>query len=226
MIAATSRIEGTATGFGAVTSPLHYLSIQGLAILHYLRLIALPWGFTIDADPAIPALAWRLAAWIALAAAAIFAVRWFPTLGVGFWLLGSLLLLAPSSSIFRSMITSPNAACICDDRPRSGIGARRPASRSARHRHVLLLWTAVSIRYCWIWQSEQRLWSEAVALAPRKVRPRIQLARAAELRLRRWQSWPRPSRSPPGTRPWHRNKEECCWPPDVPPRPWRHSAGR
>jgi Flp pilus assembly protein TadD len=36
----------------------------------------------------------------------------------------------------------------------------------------------ISVRQCLVWRTEESLWTEAVRLAPGKVRPRIQLARS------------------------------------------------
>jgi tetratricopeptide (TPR) repeat protein len=52
--------------------------------------------------------------------------------------------------------------------------------RSAAFALVIGAFLAISLHYSLVWRIEQSLWTEAVAHAPRKVRPRIQLARTLD----------------------------------------------
>ena len=181
VIAATAQVSGTATGFGAHVTPLEYLSMQGIAILRYTQLLVIPWGISIDPELPLAALWLRLAAWLVIAVAAAFALRFFSKLQPGFWLLGALVLLLPSSSIF------PVDDLAADRRmylPMIAISAGLAllAMRLPRHlvTGVLIVFALISLRYSYVWQTEQRLWTEAVAWAPHKARPRLQLARAAD----------------------------------------------
>ncbi len=168
-------VRDAGIGAGSGVSPLSYLSIQGVAILRYIAMLLVPWGFTVDPEIASP-LMWRIAAWVMLLLAIGVALRFRRA---GFWFLGGLLLLAPSSSFF------PAADLAADRRmylPMIAFSMCAALMIETRRREVLaivfVILTAISIRNSYIWNSEQSLWSEAVARAPGKVRPKIQLARA------------------------------------------------
>lgn len=180
VLIASAQVSGSGTGFNAHVSPAAYLSTQGLAILRYLRFLVIPWGFSID--PAGPSQSpWpRAAAWTFILAVAAVGARRFSTLKAGFWLVAGLSLLLPSSSIFPAddyaadrrmylpMLAFSTAAAIClarIDLKLLGL--------------LLCAWIAIDLHYAYIWNSEWRLWSEAAAQAPGKVRPLLQLARAA-----------------------------------------------
>src|SRR5690349_6049855 len=67
VIWATAVTPGAPAGLQAGISPARYLLAQGPAILRYLQLLVVPWGFTVDPDVRVsPWLA--AAAWAALAA--------------------------------------------------------------------------------------------------------------------------------------------------------------
>jgi hypothetical protein len=168
-------IRAAGVGAGSGISPLAYLSEQGVAILRYLAMLVLPWGYTVDPDIAAP-LGWRIAAWALLILAVALATIWR---GPGFWFLAGLLLLAPSSSLF------PASDLVADRRmylPMITFSVCAALAMKAWRREALAVLfvalTVISIRYSWVWHSERSLWSEAVARAPGKVRPRIQLSRA------------------------------------------------
>jgi protein O-mannosyl-transferase len=178
VVFATAVIRGAGAGFAAGVSPWTYASYQGQVILRYLRMLVLPWGFTID--PAIgPTALWmRALAWLVVAAAAGVALWRFRRHPLAFWFLGGLVLLAPSSSIFpaadlaadRRMYLPMIAFSVCLALLLDRLDRRVVAALA-----VVLI--GISIRYSLVWRTEHALWSEAVARAPRKVRPRIQLAR-------------------------------------------------
>jgi tetratricopeptide (TPR) repeat protein len=179
VIYATAVTPGAPAGLHAGISPWNYLLAQGPVILRYLRLLIVPYGFTVDADIHVPPAWLGILAWGAIAALAAFLWRyrshaWAP------WLLAALILLIPSSSVF------PAADLSADRRiylPMLGFAAAagwlltrvRTAALAAV---VVVALTGVSIGRTQVWMTEERLWREAVRRAPDKVRPKIQLSRA------------------------------------------------
>jgi hypothetical protein len=170
---AASAIQGSGAGAQAGISPLTYLASQGVVIWRYLRLFAIPWGFSIDPSLTPPPFWVAIAAWIALGAVCLIPFRG------RFWFLMGLLLLAPSSSILpaadlaadRRMYLPMIAFCACAGTLLESVDGRAVAA-------IILGLIAISVRYSILWTSPQALWSEAARLAPTAVRPRIQLARA------------------------------------------------
>jgi hypothetical protein len=170
---AAAVVGGSGAGAQAGVAPLDYLAAQSGVVLRYLRLLALPWGFSFD--PEVPAGGWL--GWAALAALLAAVVRFWRH---GWWLLGVFLLLAPSSTIFPAQDLSadrrmylPMAALAAA----AGMAARRLPAKYTAAAAVAL--TLLSAHRTWVWASEKRLWSEAAARAPGKIRPRLQLARAS-----------------------------------------------
>jgi tetratricopeptide (TPR) repeat protein len=172
VIFALSVTAGAPAGAQAGISPWHYFLAQGPVIWRYIRLLIIPWGFTVDPEIAVPPAWLGLLAWIALAAVLFLRSRRKP----GPWFLAGLLLLLPSSSIFpaadlaadRRMYLAmlPFVACI---------------ALMIRHRvippAIVLALIAISFARTQVWMSEESLWREAVQRAPGKVRPKIHLAR-------------------------------------------------
>ncbi|HXA68319.1 MAG TPA: tetratricopeptide repeat protein, partial [Bryobacteraceae bacterium] len=99
----------------------------------------------------------------------------------GFWFLAGLVLLLPSSSIFPAtdlaadrrmylpMIGFATCAALLLERVRPVFLAP-----------ILILLVGLSFARTATWRTEESLWADAVAKAPAKIRPRIQLARAVE----------------------------------------------
>jgi hypothetical protein len=173
VIWALSVTAGAPAGAAAGISPAKYLLAQGPAILRYLQLLVLPYGFTVDPDMRVAV--WiAAAAWVVLVAAAVLAWRRAP------WALAGLILLLPSSSIF------PAADLAADRRVYLPMVAFAAAAGLllARVRSMAIIGAVagvlvlLSIQRSMVWISEQSLWTEAVERAPKKVRPKIQLARA------------------------------------------------
>jgi tetratricopeptide (TPR) repeat protein len=166
VIYATAVTPGAPAGFQAGISPLHYFLAQGPVIWRYLRLLVIPIGFTIDPAIAIPPPWLGLAAW-----SAIVALAWRSR-----WLLIGFVLLFPSSSIF------PAQDLDADRRMYLPLAAFAVAAALAIPKKISALivavLVAVSIGRTYIWMSDERLWREAVAQAPGKVRPKIQLSRS------------------------------------------------
>lgn len=180
VLAASANVSYSAAGAHAHHSPSDYLSYQGLAVLRYLGHLFIPWGFSID--PAVPQVdVWfRWLAWLLVVALAIAALRRFARAQFGLWIIGGLVLLLPSSSIF------PADDLIADRRlylPMLAFSAAAALLLARLDRRFLaalmLVWIAISARYCYVWNSEERLWTQAAREAPAKARPLIQLARQA-----------------------------------------------
>ncbi|MGO9258559.1 MAG: tetratricopeptide repeat protein [Bryobacteraceae bacterium] len=182
VIYATAVTPGAPAGFQAGISPARYLLAEGPVILRYLRLLVVPYGFTVDADARVPALAWGLTAWALVIALAAAAWRFRGKDGWGVWAVAGLILLLPSSSIFPAadlsadrrmylpLVAFAAAAALLLARVKVPARAAGPAAA------VLL--AAIAMVRTQVWMNEQSLWSEAVRLAPEKLRPKIQLARA------------------------------------------------
>jgi hypothetical protein len=179
VICAAAVTPGAPAGLHAGISPWKYLLAQGPVILRYLRLLMLPYGFTVDADIHMPAVWVGVLAWAGIAALAVFLWRYRRHPGA-MWLLAGLILLIPSSSVF------PAADLSADRRmylPLLGFAAAAgwllTRVRTAALAVVVAVGlTGVSMGRTHVWMTEERLWREAVRRAPEKVRPKIQLARA------------------------------------------------
>jgi tetratricopeptide (TPR) repeat protein len=179
-VTAAIRITGMKNiGVNAGVSPLEYLSAQGIAILRYFGLIIFPWAFSVD--PQIPSLAWwwRVLAWLVVAGLIAAAALRFREARASFWILAGLILLIPSSSVFA-------AADLAADRRlylpmlafAPAIALLLPSLRMRWLAAAAFVLTLLSMERTYVWSWDGRLWGEAVRLAPEKVRPRIQLARA------------------------------------------------
>ncbi|MEO8028543.1 MAG: hypothetical protein ABI823_18825 [Bryobacteraceae bacterium] len=179
VIWASTQVAGSGVGQSAGITAAGYLSAQGVVILRYLRMLVLPYGFTPDPEITTPGAWVSIVAWLAVGCAAAIALRWSAKARAGFWFLGGLILLAPSSSIF------PAADLAADRRmylPLVAFAACAALWLSQADQRIALALIAslglISIRQSMIWRTEESLWTEAVRLAPSKIRPRIQLARA------------------------------------------------
>jgi tetratricopeptide (TPR) repeat protein len=168
VIYATAVTPGAPAGFQAGISPFHYLLAQGPVIWRYLRLLVVPVGFTVDPAIAIPPLWLAILAWAGIAA---LAWRWR-------WLLIGFILLLPSSSIF------PAQDLAADRRMYLPLAAFAAAAALAIPKRIstliVIALIALSIGRTYVWMSSERLWREAAADAPNKLRPKIQLSRNVE----------------------------------------------
>ena len=182
VLTATSQIAGSGAGANAGITWKSYALSQGIVILRYLRMLVLPWGFTIDPDIAVPPVWQGLLAWTAVAVLAILAaVLAWRGHEAALWCLGGLIVLLPSSSIL------PAADLAADRRlylPLIGFAAAagfllerfRPVVPLA----IVVVLAIASAARTETWRTEESLWQDAVDKAPLKVRPKIQLARAVE----------------------------------------------
>jgi hypothetical protein len=175
VIYAAAVTPGAQASTRAGITPANYGLAQGVVILRYLRLLVIPWGFTVDPDIRVPPVWLGLLVWAAIVSLAVFA--WRSRALWGFWLLAAFILLLPSSSIF------PAADLAADRRMYLPLVAFAAAaaillSRTPARFPVCAAMLAISVFRTQVWRSDEALWREAVAHAPRKVRPLIQLARA------------------------------------------------
>ena len=67
---ATTVVPGSGAGVQAGMSPAKYFLAQGMVILRYLRLLIVPYGFTVDPDMRVPPVWLGVLAWVAVAALA------------------------------------------------------------------------------------------------------------------------------------------------------------
>ena len=136
-------------------------------------------GFSIDPGIDAAPLWGSVLAWAAIGGAAWLAIRRFDKGREGFWFLGGLILLLPTSSIF------PAADLAADRRlylPMIAFSAL--AGLLLRRSSIPILLVAGAITYgmltyvrAELWTSEAALWEDAMRQAPNKLRPRLQLAR-------------------------------------------------
>jgi hypothetical protein len=179
-IYATAAIAGSGAGAQAGIGSFDYFSYQGVAILRYLWLMLAPLGLTVDAEVRVSPLAASLA-WGVIVVVVFLSWRTVRAAQPGFWILGGLLLLLPSSSIF------PAEDLAADRRmylpllcfaALFGMALQRANWKLLAAYSVLLF--GMSVGQTRVWQSPQALWMEAARLAPDKVRPKRQLARVSQ----------------------------------------------
>jgi hypothetical protein len=177
---ATKVVAGSGAGFTAGVTPFHYVAAQGLAIVRYLRLLVVPWGFTIEPDLLDRNAYLCVLAWIGTIVLIGFARSGFGRLKWGFWCIAGLVLLIPSSSVF------PAADLAADHRmylPMIAFAAI--AGLVARNWNVWIPGAVamglifLSFLRMDVWKTEHSLWEEAASESPNKVRPLIQLSRTA-----------------------------------------------
>jgi len=168
---ATLVTPGSGAGAQAGITPAKYFLAEGPVILRYLRMVIVPYGFTVDPDIRVPPVWLGALAWIGVAGIAFLAWRYSK------WALAGLVLLIPSSTIF------PAADLAADRRmylPMLAFGAAAAPwlTRAWAAGGVAAVLAVLSLLRTQVWMSDRALWSEAVQRAPEKVRPKIQLARA------------------------------------------------
>lgn len=182
---AVGRTPGVEVGSQAGIAWSAYLLSEGAVILRYLRLLVVPWGFNVDPEIHTPPVWLGIGAWMLVAALVWLAALRFKKSGAGswfgFWFIGGIILLLPSSSIFpaadlaadRRMYLPMIAFAAC-----AGILLQyvRPAALVAA---LAIVWIGLSVQRTLVWRTERSLWSDAVEKSPDKVRPKLQLARAS-----------------------------------------------
>ncbi len=177
VVYAVGAVAGSGAGAQAGITPFDYFSYQGVAILRYLWLLLAPLGLTVDAEVRVAPLAASVA-WGVIAVVAMLAWRTVRAAQAGFWLLGGLILLLPSSSVFPASDLAADRRmylpmlCFCG---LAGLLLGRADWRLLTGYTAVL--GALSMAQTQVWQSPQGLWMEASRQAPEKVRPKRQLAR-------------------------------------------------
>ena len=181
VLLAVAHTAGSSVGQFARVSRMDYFWSEGPAIWRYLRLIVIPWGFTVDPDLRVDTSWFAWMAWAALVGLCWLAARRFTRAREGFWFLAGLLLLLPSSSVF------PASDLAADHRTYLAfLGLAGCAGVLAQRLPPRVLWIAgalllcLSIQRTLVWRTEESLWTDAVEKAPSKLRPKIQLARAVD----------------------------------------------
>jgi tetratricopeptide (TPR) repeat protein len=177
VIWATAVIPGAPAGLQAGISPSQYLLVQGTVVCRYLQLVVAPYGFTVDPD--ITLHLWvEIAAWALLLGVTLWLLRRERTCAT--WWIAGLILLIPSSSLF------PAADLSADRRMYLPMFAFAAAAALLLARvkapallaGIALLLAGLSVQRTMVWMTEESLWREAVERAPKKLRPKLQLARA------------------------------------------------
>jgi protein O-mannosyl-transferase len=181
VLIAANTTAGSGGGAQAAISWQTYLAAQGIVILRYLRMLVLPWGFSIDPGITIPPAWLALVAWFGIATVTVLASFRFRQAQAGFWFIAGLVLLLPSSSIF------PATDLAADRRMylpmiafAASAGLLLAKVRPIFLAPFFLLLCALSFMRTNTWKTEESLWADAVEKAPSKLRPTIQLARAVD----------------------------------------------
>ena len=178
-----AHTRGAGVGRAVSASAWAYLLTQPKVICEYFSMFVLPIGQNLDHDVR------AFSGWDAASLAPVMTLLTLTILamwrrrGWGIWVIGSLILLAPSSSIipledlmfehrmYLPLISLSLAAASAVTRP----PARwRPALLAA----LAVVLSGVTFARARVWSTEETLWSDAAAKSPGKLRPKLQLARA------------------------------------------------
>jgi protein O-mannosyl-transferase len=181
VLIAANTTAGSQGGIQSAVSWQAYLLAQGTMILRYLRMLILPWGFSIDPGIAVPPAWLAVIAWLGIAALMAVAAFRFKKAAAGFWFIAGVVLLLPSSSIFpatdlaadRRMYLPMIAFAAC-------AGLLLESVRPVFLAPIFLLLCGLSFARTSTWRTEESVWTDAVEKAPGKLRPTIQLARALD----------------------------------------------
>jgi protein O-mannosyl-transferase len=171
----TSVIAGSGAGTQAGVSPIDYLPAQGLAIWHYVRLLVIPIGFSLESP--IELARWGVVGWLPLLAIAIWALRRPDLRNPALWFTGGLVLLLASSSLF------PTADLSAERRvylPLVGWGVAAGLLLARWHQvtwPLALLLAALTGLQTLAWRDPAAFWRHASEQAPQRVRPLLQYAR-------------------------------------------------
>ena len=176
--------ERAGVGFSlASLSPAEFALTQPRVIWEYLRLVVWPIGLNFDRDfPLSTGFdAVTIAAWGALALAAVAALSYARKAEAAYWAIGFLILILPTSSIV------PLADVFAERRvylPMLSLSLAAGVVLKRRTRFLLPLLALVlgvlGFQRAQVWRTEETLWRDTVEKSPAKARPKLQLARALE----------------------------------------------
>lgn len=176
---ATAHLAGSGAGFGTPITPIHYLRTQGIAITHYLQLVLVPWGFTIEPNLLLVNRWLYGAAWALVLA--ILVGFWIlkKRFSWAIWVVAGLILLIPSSSIFpASDLAADRRMYLPMAAFSAAFGIVTPWLWRQAPAVIAVVLAGLSIARMDVWRTEQNLWREAVTRSPSHVRPLVQLSRA------------------------------------------------
>ena len=173
-----ARVPGAAAGPSAGVNTLTYLLTQPKAILGYFAMLLVPVGQNLDhhVEPFRISDVLSVGALVVLAGLVTLAWRQRRRL---LWLLGALVLLAPTSSfipladfMFEHRMYLPLISLSV------GVATELRRARPLVTAVVVIAMTVATAARARVWSSERTLWEDAAAKSPAKVRPKLQLARA------------------------------------------------
>lgn len=177
---------GAGVGFDlAAVSPAEYVLTQPRVIWEYLRLVLWPVGLNFDRDFPVSTDfdIVTIAAWGALALIATVALYHARNAPALYWAFGFLILIVPTSSVI------PLSDVFAERRvylPMLSLSLALGLLLRRRTRFLLplvgLVLGGLAFDRARVWRNEETLWRDTVAMPPGKVRPKLQLARALELR--------------------------------------------
>ncbi len=180
------HIKGSGIARAAGITPWVYLLSQPKSICRYLLLFICPIRQNFDHDvKAFAGFDWPLAASLA-AILALVGLAFWRRRQEGLWILGALVLLAPSSSfipaadlMFEHRMYLPLVSLSLAAGAVVAVMARRPGSVGTLvPLAVGMALTGATWARGRVWSSEESLWADAAAKSPGKVRPKLELARA------------------------------------------------
>lgn len=174
-----ATIPGSGAGSQSGVGVAEYFLTQGVALWRYLRLVAIPTGFSFEPGLHVETGGLAFLAWAGITVLGLLSLRYFRGAGAGFWFLGALVLIAPTSSVFPAMDLA------ADRRVYLPMVALASAAGLLLRRtdYPWLLWAGavvlgmLSYVRVDVWRSREGLWEDAMRAAPDAVRPRIQLSR-------------------------------------------------
>jgi len=174
-----ATIPGSGAGPQSGVGPAEYFLTQGIALWRYLRLVAVPTGFSFEPGLRVETGGLAFLAWAGIAALALVSLRHFRGAAAGFWFLSALVLIAPTSSVFPAMdlaadrrVYLPMVALASA----AGLLLRRTDFPRLLWAGAVVLGMLSYVRVD-VWRSQEGLWEDAMRAAPEAVRPRIQLSR-------------------------------------------------
>ena len=172
VLVATATTPGSGAGVQAGFSASQYFWTQGLVIWRYIAMAVIPlWPYRID-SPIVPGVYWW--AWVALVACAVTAAMRFKELRAGFWLVGALALLLPSSSIFPAADLAADRRMYLPMLP----FAVAIALCVPRIRYVVPALAILSMIRTYDWLDAERFWRKQAPGG--SIRTQVQLARLVD----------------------------------------------